>query len=74
MDSEAIWLELRHIFPSSGRKYQMEQEFDAIAFVQHLNQGDYDGHLQEELCKLTAGQLNEVSVLVTVIVKKRPAI
>jgi hypothetical protein len=45
-----------------------------VKFVEQMNQGDYDVHLQEGLCRLTAGQLNEISLLVTVIVKKRLAV
>ncbi len=60
-------------FPSWRKEVVMEQKFDAVKFVEHMNQGDYDGRLQEELCKLSAGQLKDVSVQVTVIVKKRLA-
>ena len=50
MDSEAILLELRHIFPSWWKEVVMEQDFDAVKFVQQMKQGDFDGHLQAELC------------------------
>lgn len=43
----------------------MEQEFDAEAFLRKLEQGSFDGHLQEALGKLTRAQLEEVDALIT---------
>jgi hypothetical protein len=42
----------------------MSDVFDAKTFVQHLNRGDFDGHLDNELTKLSQEQLSQVAALV----------
>lgn len=49
----------------------MYESFDAAVFMEQLQNGDFDGHLQEELWKLTDRELNEVSALWTAAIKNR---
>ena len=41
----------------------MSDVFDFKTFAQHLSSGDFDGHLDNELTKLSPEQLSQVAAL-----------
>jgi hypothetical protein len=49
----------------------MDEEFDAIKFVDQFHQGLFDDRVHEELAKLTQDQISEVALLLAARIKGR---
>jgi len=51
------------------RNWMDDDMFDAARFLEQLDRGTFDGHLQEVLPKLTCRQLQEVAELMAARLK-----